>query len=318
MQHNGLISIFIPVYNVKPYLGRCMESLVSQTYSRLEIILVDDGSRDGSTELCDAWAKKDNRVDIIHRENGRAAARNSGLDVAKGDYIMFVDADDYVADDICSMLLNEMHRCLDVDCVICGLAFVDDNGPVGTQQAVETPELLSGIDTIKDRYVLNRNRINIIGPFGKLFRREIWNDLRFTNGMYYEDLDIMPYLFTRCRNVSCIPDIGYYYQRAGSASHGTGTDDKRVIDSLLIRDKHIAFFDQIGQYDISNSVRRMLMDLIITSDCNGWIPKAYTDVCHQLVRKHWKAAASSAFRRSQLRYCVYRFCGVRTYKLLAQ
>jgi glycosyltransferase involved in cell wall biosynthesis len=92
------ISIIVPVYNVAPYLERCLQSLAQQDYSTLEIILIDDGSTDGSEKICDEWAAKDERIKVLHQQNhGQAHARNRGLDMAQGEWISFVDADDYLA-----------------------------------------------------------------------------------------------------------------------------------------------------------------------------------------------------------------------------
>ncbi|MCH5320896.1 MAG: glycosyltransferase, partial [Eubacterium sp.] len=91
------VSIIVPVYNVEKYLNRCVESIVKQTYTNLEIILVDDGSPDNCPAMCDAWAERDSRIKVIHKENGGvSSARNIGIDNADGDYISFVDSDDYV------------------------------------------------------------------------------------------------------------------------------------------------------------------------------------------------------------------------------
>lgn len=319
MKKSGIISIIIPVYNAEAYLDRCVESLVCQTYKDLEIILVDDGSRDVSPTLCDHWMQKDGRILALHRPNGgAAAARNTGLDKASGEYVMFVDADDYVDSRLCEMLVDELQNRQDVDCALCGLAYVDDHGTVGEPQRVEQGIVLSGMDAIRDRYVFDRNRLNIVVPWGKIFRREIWDGLRFTDGLYYEDLDIMPYLYARCGKVSCIPDIGYfYYQREGSCSHGTDADDKRVFDSLAIREKHIQFFEGLDEREIADAVRRKLLDLIITSDCHGWIPEAYREKTDRLYRQNWKQAMRTSSLKEKLRYTVYRFGGLRMYTLLA-
>ena len=98
---DDLISVIVPVYNVEEYLDRCIESIVNQTYKNLEILLIDDGSTDNSYNICDKWAKKDNRIKVVHKENGGvSSARNVGLDVATGDYIGFVDSDDYISIDM--------------------------------------------------------------------------------------------------------------------------------------------------------------------------------------------------------------------------
>ena len=102
-----LVSIIVPIYKVEPYLRRCLDSIVNQTYTNLEIILVDDGSPDGCPQICDEYAAKDNRRVVIHKENGGLSdARNAGLDSCKGEYVSFVDSDDWVDEKYIEILLN--------------------------------------------------------------------------------------------------------------------------------------------------------------------------------------------------------------------
>lgn len=122
-----LISIIIPVYNVQNYIETCLNSVINQTYKNLEIILVDDGSPDNSGKICDEYAKKDNRIKVIHKENGGVSeSRNVGLELARGTYITFVDSDDWIEDDYIEVLLKTL---LDkqADCVICGYNRVYEN-----------------------------------------------------------------------------------------------------------------------------------------------------------------------------------------------
>ena len=105
----ALVSVIIPVYKVEKYLDRCVESIVNQTYKNLEIILVDDGSPDNCPRICDAWAEKDDRIKVIHKENaGMGMARNSGLETATGEYLMFVDSDDYLSENAVEVLYERM------------------------------------------------------------------------------------------------------------------------------------------------------------------------------------------------------------------
>ena len=108
---DALVSVIIPVYKVEAFLDRCVESVVGQTYPKLEIILVDDGSPDTCPEKCDAWAKKDSRIKVVHKQNeGPGYARNSGIEAATGAYIMFVDSDDYLFADAVEVLLDRIER----------------------------------------------------------------------------------------------------------------------------------------------------------------------------------------------------------------
>ena len=106
-----LISVIIPVYNVQDYLARCLDSILAQTYQNLEIILVNDGSKDNSGAICDEYAARDDRVQVIHKENGGlSTARNAGLDLAAGEYLSFIDSDDWIASDAYEHLMNLVER----------------------------------------------------------------------------------------------------------------------------------------------------------------------------------------------------------------
>ena len=123
----SLVSVIVPVYKVEKYLNRCVNSILNQTYKDLEVILVDDGSPDSCPEICDGYAQKDKRVKVIHKENGgQGSARNSGLDVARGEYILFVDSDDYIAKNLIEITLQKAER-FDADMVIFDYASVDEN-----------------------------------------------------------------------------------------------------------------------------------------------------------------------------------------------
>lgn len=127
-QRDTLISIIVPVYNVKPYLSRCLTSLVNQTHKAIEIILIDDGATDGSGELCDRWAEKDARIVVIHSPNGGVShARNLGLRRASGDYIGFVDSDDWVDEDMYEAMLNHVLK-MHSDIHIGGYIIENDKG----------------------------------------------------------------------------------------------------------------------------------------------------------------------------------------------
>ncbi len=127
--NNPLVSIIVPVYNAHDYLARCVESLLKQTYTNLEVILVDDGSMDDSGAICDGFTS-DSRVQVVHKPNGGiSSARNAGLDMAKGDYITFCDNDDYVHPQMIELLLHTSVS-NDADLSLCGLSFIRDESHV--------------------------------------------------------------------------------------------------------------------------------------------------------------------------------------------
>ena len=115
-----LVSIIIPVYNTEKYLSKCLESVINQTYKNLEIILINDGSTDKSKEICESFAKKDKRIQILNKENsGVSSARNHGMRLAKGQYIAFIDGDDYAEENYIEELLKNLKQ-TESDCVLCG------------------------------------------------------------------------------------------------------------------------------------------------------------------------------------------------------
>ena len=128
MNQTPLISVIVPIYHVEQYLTRCVESLVNQTYSNFEIILVDDGSPDNCPKMCDDWAKKNSRIKVIHKENGGLSdARNAGMQIANGDVISFIDSDDWIDPKFFEVMLNVMQDD-ESDIVSCGVKWVDEDG----------------------------------------------------------------------------------------------------------------------------------------------------------------------------------------------
>ena len=139
----GKVSVIVPIYKVEPYLDQCVQSIVNQTYKNLEIILVDDGSPDNSPAMCDAWAEKDNRIRVIHKENGGfSSARNAGLDAATGDYIQFVDSDDWILPDMTAALVScaveGERRC-------CALRLLRERGRRYARDLYQFADILPGV-----------------------------------------------------------------------------------------------------------------------------------------------------------------------------
>ena len=125
-----LISVIVPIYKVEEYLDCCIRSIINQTYSNLEIILVDDGSPDGCPEICDAWVKKDSRIKVIHKENGGLSdARNAGMVIASGEYVAFIDSDDRVESEFIQKLYNVITE-HNADIAECAVSYVDENGNI--------------------------------------------------------------------------------------------------------------------------------------------------------------------------------------------
>ena len=213
------ISVIIPVYKVEPYLDACVSSVVGQTFSDLEILLVDDGSPDRCPELCDTWAQKDPRVRVIHQENGGlSAARNTGIEAAKGEFLAFVDSDDRLEPDALRRAWEAQQAC-QADLVIFNLVYVDEhNHPLPAPDFSGFRDEILTADEVWQRYfALAEQKIYYVVAWNKLYRRELFKTLRYAPGKRYEDQFLLPGLLAQCKTVACLRYVGYRYaQRGGS------------------------------------------------------------------------------------------------------
>lgn len=234
------VSVIIPVYNVEKYLDKCVSSVVNQTYKNLEIILVNDGSPDKSPEMCDEWAKKDNRIIVIHKENGGLSdARNSGLDICTGDYITFVDSDDFLDEDACSNMLKNILQD-NADLLQAQMACVS---PIRTvYKANPKFEAFDNkLEFIPD-YILNKNSIGAMAC-AKLYKKELFCDLRFLVGRIYEDAEIMHKILGKCNKVVIIPETVYFWrENIKGITHTKNL--KYYSDMIFLYKEQVEFFFQ--------------------------------------------------------------------------
>ena len=148
--------------------------------------------------------------------------------------------------------------------------------------------MTSGKEELLELYCGKNQRLSLVEVWGKLFHYSMWEKIRFTEGLYYEDLEIMPRLFYECETIIEIPYVGYHYLiYEESASHGKSTDDKRIWDSIKIREKHILFFSEQGNYEIAKAIAYRLLELIITCAKHWWIPNNRIYYVLDVFRKHW-------------------------------
>lgn len=217
MKHNPLISVIVPVYNVEPYIKKCIESILNQTHSNLELILVDDGSPDASGAICDEYAKQDPRIMVIHQENtGQAGARNHGISVAKGEYIGFVDSDDWIAPDMYQVMLESMER-NDCDIVVCGRYVVRNDKVRAAGDFNLAQEAVWDTDEAMERF-LTYKAIDS-SSVDKLYRTELLQDVRFPLGYICEDVPFVYEALKKARKVvHCAKPLYYNLLREGSTS----------------------------------------------------------------------------------------------------
>lgn len=207
------ISIIVPVYNVKKYLEKCVDSIINQTYKNLEIILVDDGSTDGSSLLCDELSKKDERIVVIHKKNGGLSdARNKGLEIATADLVGFIDSDDYIDNDMYEVLYNNMKN-YDADLSMCGHydIFPNYQDKQVIEKKIYNQNSEEAIKMVMEAKILSVTAVN------KLYKKQLFADLKFEVGKIAEDAFIMIKLLSKCQRVVATNEKKYYYiHREGS------------------------------------------------------------------------------------------------------
>ena len=239
------ISIVIPVYNVSKYLSKCIDSIINQKYKNLEIILVDDGSTDDSGNICEEYAKKDNRIKVIHKENGGLSdARNVGIDNATGEYIGFVDSDDWISEDMYFILYNNMKKeDADISCCNRFFAYINTIKPYGTVDFYEVMDSQRAIELMCTYGYLG------VSAYTKLYKKEIFQNIRYPKGKVNEDIYTTYKLLDKASKIVYDATPLYYYrQRRGSI-----TNSKKVNVNAMEASKELLDFVEKKYPEIRNA-----------------------------------------------------------------
>lgn len=206
------ISVIVPVYNVEDYLSKCLDSIINQSYDNLEIIIVNDGSTDKSGDICEHYASQDDRIILVHQENqGLSMARNNALDIARGEYIGFVDSDDWIAPDMFYTLYSNAIK-YDADISMCNFYYVYQNGeksPYSNESA--DIKVLEGVYKIAHNIRLSNNCV-----WNRLYKRYLFDDIRFPKGKAFEDIFVMHKLVDTANKLVLSAECKYYYLRRES------------------------------------------------------------------------------------------------------
>lgn len=283
------ISIIVPVYNVEKYLDRCVQSILNQTYSDFELILVDDGSPDRCPELCDDWEKKDSRIKVVHKENGGlSSARNAGLDASSAPFVSFVDSDDWLAADIYEVAMELQHEyCADMVAFSMKKTFDDVENADELQMNPEV-FVMPGKDWIPRLYQ-DLPSPGVIAC-NKIFKRELFQHIRFTEGRIYEDTLILPKLLYAANCCVVTTHIGYFYYQAN------GSSIMHEKFSLKTLDKDYAFQDNRDFYIKHNLTEAFL-----------WNDTTYAFILIRLLRNIRKNYGSKhdSYAPMKKKYTVY-------------
>lgn len=286
-----LISIIVPVYNIGELLPRCIDSLINQTYKDIEIILIDDGSTDGSGTVCEAYGKQDRRIFVIHQDNaGLSAARNTGIQNSRAPYLLFVDSDDYIKPDSCERLIKVA---LDNNCDIVAageIRVVGETESQGCKRNLDTNTIYSGENFLVQS--LKKGGLSMCAPYA-LYRRTLLIDNQhfFKQGILHEDELWTPQTYLFAQRVMCI-DFNFYYHwfREGSITH---TKDKTKNSRDLIN----TCFELYEVYKkLDNDARKYLNDYL----CTIYLSAVYLGKNYKADKKFALKTARSAKNRTKV------------------
>lgn len=241
---NKTVSVIVPIYKVEHYLNRAIDSVLKQTYSKLDVILVDDGSPDRCGEICDEYARVDSRVRVIHKKNGGlSSARNCGLEIANGEYVIFVDSDDFIHPHMIERLLAvaEKENC---DIVQCCFFRFDSNIP--------KEELTDHIELISKYHALEKiDNVVYMAAWNKIYKKELFANIRFPEGKIHEDVGCTYKLFFASERIAVIPDALYgYYINPDSIT--TSKIKLNKIDLIDVYAEQYEFFKKNGLKHFAN------------------------------------------------------------------
>lgn len=225
---NPIISIIVPVYNMERYLRKCVDSLLTQTHTNLEIILVNDGSTDSSPQICDAYAAVDARVRVIHQQNaGLSAARNAGIERSTGSLIGFVDSDDFISPNMYEDLLRALEM-NDADMSMCGIRHVFEEGSVHPEEVfLPRDEVVQGQGEILSRLGSADNWLWVVAC-NKLYRRALFQRIRYPVGKLHEDEFVIHHLLLACQKVVGIAQPLYHYLQHNAGITRSGFTLRRL------------------------------------------------------------------------------------------
>ncbi len=284
----ALISIIVPIYKVEQYLDECVESILNQSYRELEIILVDDGSPDRCGRMCEEYAKKDERIVVIHKENGGLGdARNAGIRQAHGEYLLFVDSDDYLHPKAIERILYtaEKER---TDIAIFDYATVEP-GNSRSDRFTTSLQINQAFSPEREKRVITCS----CSAVNKLYRREFWKaaGLEFPVGRYYEDLGTIPKLLAISKRVAYRKEVLYYYRmREGSIMH-TSDFKKNYEDRTRMIDGVLKFYKSKGLFE---TYRDELEYLVFE---NGYFTPSREIILNRGSKKYLKKFREYAYHR---------------------
>ena len=312
--NNTLISVIVPIYKVEPYIRRCVESIIAQTHKCIEIILVDDGSPDNCGAICDEYACLDNRIIVIHKKNGGlSSARNVALDIAKGEYLMFVDGDDWVEPNFCATALK---LALDNDVQVVSFGYNKvyydkDYKPTGIVQKMAPSEscIMNASDAV--RHIITKDFVMYNFVWNKLYKRSLWCDIKFPEGKLYEDQFVTYFIIIKAGKVYVTPEVLYnYIQRSDSIMKMIYTP-KAIADRFSILQDRL---NVIRNYCPENEPYQMMQLAHEAIIAFAYIPTD-SDYCQTLSDMHTFLSVNKkylmlceGYKKTRIKLLMYYYC----------
>lgn len=306
---SDMISIIVPVYNTLDCLERCFTSIKSQTYENFEVVIVDDGSTDGSSEVCDRWSQIDSRFKSYHQNNaGQAAARNFGVCAAKGDFLAFVDSDDYISEDYLKDLFDAL-KTNDADISIC--AHYEDRDGIENVKGPQKKRVYDRIGALIE--IINDDTIQSY-CWGRIYKKSLFNGVVFPVGRNYEDLAVNYRLFDNAKTLCTINRPLYHYViRKGSMSFNDGTAvgwHDKCHSNVLSQIERTEYFKTKQEYDlVSRSLAALLPYLYsdIMTGCNVGNMKD-TSECRDFLKNNKKNIMKNVYVRVKDKFLYFIYC----------
>lgn len=309
-QKDPLVSVIIPVYNVENYLERCVKSITNQTYSNLEILLVDDGSTDSSGEVCEQLAKVDNRIQVIHKMNGGLAdARNAALDIMQGEWVTFVDSDDWVSQDYVNCMLDIVLK-NKAQIAVALYKNVAEVNEARINQKEKAVKILNNREGIKD--LLYQRCFTTSAPC-KMYDATLWDKVRFPKGKLYEDVNTIYYIFKSADKIIFKNRIIYFYfYRQDSIVRKTFSIDKMdyVENSREVLQDVKKSYPELENGAISRMVWAEIHVLVQMDDCETY-SREYNELWNNIKRNRAKLLLDSHVRMRNKIVLILSFAGVK-------
>ena len=305
---NDLISVIVPVYNVEKYLDACVKSIINQTYKKLEIILVDDGSTDNSPSMCDEYKKKDDRIKVIHKINGGLSdARNAGLDIATGKYVTFIDSDDFIN----QHMINELYELInkyDSDISFVSQIRVPESSNGFENNTDKTYEKCVGrIEGLKNVFYCKDNFIP--SACAKLYKTSLFKDIRYPFRVLYEDLATTYKLFDKAKKIS-YNNSNYYYYRQNQSSIMHQTYKPIQLQVISNAEESVRFFEKKEHEIYEAAIFRLVYESIELASRMPYGCPEYSKV-KKVLKEHLKAAIKNKnISKYQKMFCMSALFGV--------